>query len=538
MYPPNVTTKRIGIDNRFIDHGDGTVTDTRTGLMWMRPAIGQIWENGTCHGKAEKLNIVSAKALHIRFANTDDWRLPTIFELLELLKHGEGPLKIDVAAFPNPAPGYYWSSTLGTEAETQYRNWPKIITNIGTRGHGNPVSGMENLRLVRRNITETSINIELIGNGNGDVIKSRYADEEIFGRTVTLTAHPKEGSIFKGWSGAATGHATTCTLTMDSTKMVLAEFVQLESFALQVNVTGTGTGNVSRSPKAETYFAGSTVTLTAHRTKDCKFLGWRGAASGADLTCTITMDSAKTVLAEFVQLESFALQVNVTGTGTGNVSRSPKVETYFAGSTVTLTAHPTKGHEFLGWRGAASGPDLTCTITMDSAKTVSAEFVPLDSFELETTTIGTGSGRIKRSDNALAHFAGSTVTLTAQADEGSIFSGWQGDYSGLDDVCTVTMISDISVSADFEKLTIADTEISVEITSVKRDYVKNQEANIFRLTIRNNGREQTRIKIPLTNYVRQTGLASEQSSWLAGLVNGTKGVTLTAGSFGSVDKSC
>src|SRR3990167_1713989 len=463
MYPPNVTTKRIGIDNRFIEHGDGTVTDTRTGLMWMRPAIGQIWENGTCHGKAEKLNIVSAKALHIRFANTDDWRLPTIFELLELLKHGEGPLKIDVAAFPNPAPGYYWSSTLGTEAETQYRNWPKIITNIGTRGHGNPVSGMENLRLVRRNITETSINIELIGNGNGDVIKSRYADEEIFGRAVTLTAHPKEGSIFKGWSGAATGHATTCTLTMDSTKMVLAEFVQLESFALQVNVTGTGTGNVSRSPKAETYFAGSTVTLTAHPTKDCKFLGWRGAASGADLTCTITMDSAKTVLAEFVQLESF---------------------------------------------------------------------------ELETTTIGTGSGRIKRSDNALAHFAGSTVTLTAQADEGSIFSGWQGDYSGLDDVCTVTMISDISVSADFEKLTIADTEISVEITSVKRDYVKNQEANIFRLTIRNNGREQTRIKIPLTNYVRQTGLASEQSSWLAGLVNGTKGVTLTAGSFGSVDKSC
>jgi hypothetical protein len=30
--------KRIG---DFWDHGDGTATDTRTGLMWMRCALGQ-----------------------------------------------------------------------------------------------------------------------------------------------------------------------------------------------------------------------------------------------------------------------------------------------------------------------------------------------------------------------------------------------------------------------------------------------------------------------------------------------------------------
>lgn len=32
----------------FTDNGDGTVTDTKTGLIWMRCSMGQTWNNATC----------------------------------------------------------------------------------------------------------------------------------------------------------------------------------------------------------------------------------------------------------------------------------------------------------------------------------------------------------------------------------------------------------------------------------------------------------------------------------------------------------
>jgi len=43
------------------------------------------------------------------------------------------------------------------------------------------------------------------------------------GTSVTLTANPQAGSNVT-WSGACTGNALTCTLTMDSDKTVAARF--------------------------------------------------------------------------------------------------------------------------------------------------------------------------------------------------------------------------------------------------------------------------------------------------------------------------
>lgn len=73
-------TKRE-IFEHFVDNGDGTVTDTRTGLMWMRCALGQTWDGTTCVGEAKGYTWEEAMALHHGFAGHDDWRLPSIHEL-------------------------------------------------------------------------------------------------------------------------------------------------------------------------------------------------------------------------------------------------------------------------------------------------------------------------------------------------------------------------------------------------------------------------------------------------------------------------
>ena len=58
----------------------------------------------------------------------------------------------------------------------------------------------------------------------------------------------------------------------------------------------------------------------------------------------------------------------------GSISLSPDKAEYEKGEVVTVTAVPDNGFVFSGWGGAASGTELTTTITMNGNKSVSALF--------------------------------------------------------------------------------------------------------------------------------------------------------------------
>jgi|GEM_PF-1322400 len=79
---------------------DGVATDTETGLMWLRFAHGQRWENGTVAGDAEKFNWHDAMKIPQKFNRQGyegykDWRVPNIDELKTLVAKEKGNL-IDV----------------------------------------------------------------------------------------------------------------------------------------------------------------------------------------------------------------------------------------------------------------------------------------------------------------------------------------------------------------------------------------------------------------------------------------------------------
>ena len=61
----------VGADDRFMDNGDGTVTDTRTGLMWAQTDnLGDItWHDAKLYSE------------YIILSEYNDWRMPTIDEL-------------------------------------------------------------------------------------------------------------------------------------------------------------------------------------------------------------------------------------------------------------------------------------------------------------------------------------------------------------------------------------------------------------------------------------------------------------------------
>lgn len=80
---------------------------------------------------------------------------------------------------------------------------------------------------------------------------------------------------------------------------------------------------------------------------------------------------------------SYELTVGKAGFGNGMVTSSPAgincgtdcSESYTSGTVVMLTAKASAGSTFVGWSGACSG--TTCSVTMDTGKSVTASFVPI-----------------------------------------------------------------------------------------------------------------------------------------------------------------
>jgi len=95
--------------NNFVDNGDGTVTDTSTGLMWQQAtAAGAYrWEEALSY--CENLSL----------AGYNDWRLPDINELHSNVDYSVLP-SIDTTYFPNTETAVdYWSSTTSAR-DTDY----------------------------------------------------------------------------------------------------------------------------------------------------------------------------------------------------------------------------------------------------------------------------------------------------------------------------------------------------------------------------------------------------------------------------------
>lgn len=88
---------------RFIDHGDGTLTDLKYKLMWAKCPDGRTGD--TCDQGPFIINLlpnVLAAAGESNLGEHNDWRLPNVIELESILERACNFPSVNLAVFPNP----------------------------------------------------------------------------------------------------------------------------------------------------------------------------------------------------------------------------------------------------------------------------------------------------------------------------------------------------------------------------------------------------------------------------------------------------
>ncbi|MCP4105035.1 MAG: hypothetical protein GY749_05795, partial [Desulfobacteraceae bacterium] len=100
------------------------------------------------------------------------------------------------------------------------------------------------------------------------------------------------------------------------------------------------------------------------------FTGWSGDCSDANPVCTLTMNSDKSVTANF-RIKTYTLNI---ASANGTVSKDPNKSVYDCGEKVTLTAIPDMSYRFDHWEGDATGTTSPLTVTMNKNKNITAVF--------------------------------------------------------------------------------------------------------------------------------------------------------------------
>jgi hypothetical protein len=133
-------------DSQYTDHGDGTVTDKQTGLMWQKCTLGL---TGTSCASGTALTLTWQAALASANNNTDngysDWRVANKNELESLVEDACYNPAINETVFPGTASSVYWSSS--PYANDNGNAWVVYFSN-GFVGSGSK-SDSDYVRLVR-----------------------------------------------------------------------------------------------------------------------------------------------------------------------------------------------------------------------------------------------------------------------------------------------------------------------------------------------------------------------------------------------------
>jgi len=291
--------------------------------------------------------------------------------------------------------------------------------------------------------------------GNGGTVSNEGTHRAVYGVYKLISATPNEGYKFVNWTSGETVLSTSASLRfkLEQDTSITANFAQIQYYMIAVSAeNGTVSGG-------GTYEEGNMVTIVATPSDGYRFAGWtsNGTLVSTNATYSFTASENLTLVAN---MEQITYNVAATASEGGFVSGAG---TYAVGETVTLTAVPNEGYEFIRWTSNASEiattEEFSFVLTCDTSfvaifKRIGYNMVAaLPNNDNYGTVSGGGSYR-----------SGTEVTLTATpVNEYYYFVNWTSGTDTLSDDNTITFTAtgDAIIVANFKPVTF-----TVKITTV------------------------------------------------------------------------
>ena len=142
---------------RFLDNGDGTVTDIRTGLIWMRCSLGQTWDYDGKACVGNPLEYTWQQALQVAasytYAASNAWRVPDKKQLHSITERSCVQPAINLDIFPQtPDLGIYWTASPSVYSNRSNESW--VVTFYRGNDFSYDKSDGRYVRLVRPDTTD------------------------------------------------------------------------------------------------------------------------------------------------------------------------------------------------------------------------------------------------------------------------------------------------------------------------------------------------------------------------------------------------
>jgi len=213
----------------------------------------------------------------------------------------------------------------------------------------------------------------------------------------------------------------------------------------------------------------------------------------------IALDRNTSITAVFTSTTpQYTLTVVASPSNGGFVTKYPNQALYAYGAQVILMATANSGYSFSEWQGDATGSSSQNTITMDGNKSITAVYIPRTAqYTLSVVASPSNGGFVTKSPDQTQYASGTVVYLTATANAGYSFSGWQGDISGPENPTYITMNGNRSITGVFTTV-VTTPHILVYLTD---NTVQNFKYDNWRLDYYNNRSESRMWNSSCTLYV-------------------------------------
>ena len=268
-----------------------------------------------------------------------------------------------------------------------------------------------------------------------------------YGDYATLTATAYSGYDFVGWSDGSSENPHQVLVTGNATYTATFSQGSVTYYTVSAYVSPAGSGTVTGTG---TYQAGATCTLTATANEGYTFDHWNDGSTQNPRTVTVNNNMSFTA---YFTAGQYTITVNAIPEEGGTVTGGG---TYAYGSSVTLSATPASGYQFLQWSDGVQR--LTRVVTVTGDATYSALFTD-GSSEMYTLTVEPNIPELGQTSGSGTYPAGASVEISAYPSANARFVKW--DDGNTQNPRTVVVNSDKTYIAEFAQA----QEYTIEVIS-------------------------------------------------------------------------